>query len=563
MKSNLSRHQFKSLFSMSFVAVACVSVLLAGCGGGGTASASYTSGTTPVNDSSGTSGTTDQLVSNPVIPDPVVTDPVVTDPVVTDPVVSIPSMCVSVKYPAPSGSQNDITFNFDKPYECGKFANGDWWVSADSSGYVTVTSISPAVVKTTIANGGTTVYTLNGFEVNPSSTTKIGFGDHIKYWGSSFSSALLPTLPLQVAGTSSLVKMVSIPDYDARPGFKFAAVLTVTSTPVANSSSLFRPGYFGSAKKMYSINDINVSGLPKYSASSLASATSIPFSKIATRYQQVQLDHFQLWAGQHMHPYDNFTNHAYGAEIAGDNATSLLRMLLDDFDYANATHKQALINYLQMAIDLKSIAANGVIWPGSMAGHSNGRKLPLLFAGWILDSSDFDNAIAASRFSEDEQVYISATIGKALFGEAGTDAEYWADIRTGSGSKTVRDPYGYVDGASKSIGGDSYQFCCISKPFKYTALALYMLGLENKWNYPAFTQYVERWVKSGVIAAPDPCAPYDGILANYGVTYGPDGTGSCIKGGGRHPLVNGTQVDGGYYAIAFGDDLWAWYKSTR
>ena len=68
---------------------------------------------------------------------------------------------------ATSVSQNDVTWTFDKEYQVGQFANGEWWVL----GPVTITSISPAW------NG-----TTNGAMVNPVSRgTRHGFDTRIRY----------------------------------------------------------------------------------------------------------------------------------------------------------------------------------------------------------------------------------------------------------------------------------------------------------------------------------------------------------------------------------------------
>jgi hypothetical protein len=456
--------------------------------------------------------------------------------------------CTSATYAAPSGAANNIVFTFDKAYTCGQFANGDWWVSTDSSGFVTITSITPT------ASGGS-----NGFQVNPSITNKQAFEATAEI---PYDASLLPSLPLKLAGVSSVVKAVSVPAPvvgGPEPHLQFAAVLTIVNAPVINSAEVFRPGYFGATKTFYSATSINVAGLPKYAATGLPSVAGFPISGIATRYQRVQLDHFNDYRGRDMHPADNMPD--YGADIARDSGVNLLRMLLSDFNYSNATHKQALINYLQMAVDLQTMAAGGVKWPGD-GGHLSGRKLPLIFAAWAFSNTDFSNAIAASVFAEDVQVWRNSG-GIALFGLPQTEAEYWSDIRGLGGSKDVRDPYGYIDGGSQGPG-ELYQFCCTSLPWKYTTLALYMLNLKAAWgNGDILVDYVERWVSSGAKALPDACAPYDGIPANYGFTYGPDplNPGQCIAGAGRFPAKNGINANGGFYGNTFGDELWLWYKA--
>ena len=91
-----------------------------------------------------------------------------------------------------------------------------------------------------------------------------------------------------------------------------------------------------------------------------------------------------------------------------------------------------------------------------------------------------------------------------------------------------------------------------------------MLGIQSQFNNVLLPEYVDRWVSTGVIALPDPCAPYDGIPANYGITFGPDATnpGHCIAGTGRWPSANGTLADTGNYGSTFGDAFWVWHLAN-
>ena len=73
-------------------------------------------------------------------------------------------------------------------------------------------------------------------------------------------------------------------------------------------------------------------------------------------------------------------------------------------------------------------------------------------------------------------------------------------------------------------------------------------------------RYVDRWVTLGTWTRPDPCAPHDGIWANYGKTYGPDGKGGCIKGAGRFPDKHGASKDEGFYGSPFVNEMWTKYR---
>jgi len=132
-----------------------------------------------------------------------------------------------------SVSQYGITWTFDKVYETGNFANGDFWVV----GPLTITSITPVP-----ANG------MNGFMVNPGSgydpvTKKAKANQAYDNRFSHYDSRQLPRLPLSVQKTSSIISSISDPDHCCNTGkagwLKTAAVLTVvTRIPAAGS---FRP----------------------------------------------------------------------------------------------------------------------------------------------------------------------------------------------------------------------------------------------------------------------------------------------------------------------------------
>lgn len=505
---------------------------------------------------------------------------------------SVAGTCSTVTYAAPSGAANNIVFTFDKAYSCGQFANGDWWVSKDSSPAVTITSITPT------AAGGK-----NGFAVNPSNTNQQSY-DSTTPLGGEPPYVAPPALPLAVAGNSSVVKAVSIPAPNQWPQLQFAAVLTIVNAPIASSTEVFRPAYFGATKTFYNTASIRAAArVGTYAATGLAAVAGIPISTVVSRYQQVQLDNFRLFSGGYVFPADNMPR--YGADIAINNVESLLRMQLNDFDYSIPVHRRALINYLQLAIDLKAIVDGGNTWQAN-AGHANGRKLPLYYAAWVFNDPGFIASVTPMTFSEDTQLWRSPITGKALYGYAPNDLNhnsgmtaaqianaYWSTTITSqdgnpalgqTGGRDVRDVHGYIDGGGYEVG-DGYQACCTSLSFKYVALALYLLdpSIRASWTSGnptmnnVLTEYAERWVSVGAISAgdapnPDTCAPYT-VAGTYGVDYGfngvvnADGTLGCVTGGPPnrwpgshhiHPDSTGSTA----YRSALGDQLWTWCKAN-
>ena len=475
----------------------------------------------------------------------------------------------------------DIVFTFDKPYACGQFANGDWWVSPNSpGGSVHVVSITPDGIAGK-----------HGVEINPSSTTEQAFDNAAEV---PYNGSLLATFPRDVRGGSSIVKAVSIlPNPKSRPTLQFAAVLTVLDTPLANSAQYFRPPYVGATKILFPVSAINLSALPRLAASAVTAfdkpdilptsdveaipnvqstcstvtykAPSSNGTDLLDRYTGVRLDHIGTWEGRDIHPKE--TMPTYGAQIATDNAVYLMRMAIDDFDPAsNYQHKRALVNYLQTAIDLQAEVLNGTKW-NAAGGHSIGRKLPLAFAEMIFTTPSikaaFSDAISTGSFDEDNLLSRSTINNKVLYGRPGSDFQYWQATLTGNGPLDIRDPYGMIDGGGDQVGsGHGYQYCCTSMPWKYTALAIYVLNLQSEFNSPNLLEYAERWVNWGSITIADTCAPYS-TSANYGITFGPDSSnpGQCIAGAGRWTSRDGVgKNDGGYKSI-YGDNLWVWYKA--
>ncbi len=455
--------------------------------------------------------------------------------------------CNSVTYSAPSSAEANIEFIFDQAYPCGQFANGDWWVADPLQNGITIVDMLPR-----------TDQGMHGAEIQPSYTNKQGFDKRISHYDASLTPSLPAFIPY--GDIISLVKTASVTSSSCKVCLQFAAVLTVVPEPLANSQSLLRPGYFGTNKSLYSTDNLNLSSLGTLPSIGILDENSSTFDNLAQRYHDVQLDHLIGWYGRAMHPVDNMPD--YGASIARDNATTVLRMLLDDFNPQEPAKQQTLISYLQMAVDLQSMVSGGANWYAD-GGHGNGRKLPLLFAGQILNQPSFIETAQQPRFSEDQQVYLSPVTNQALFGRACSDSSYWKQQRYGTGPKDCRDPYGLIDGGGSYIGY-AYQYCCTSKPWKYTALATRLLRLESEWNNPVFFAYVDRWVNHGVIAAPDECAPFNGDRTAYGQLYGPDNiNGGCIKGAGRSTSVDGINADGGYYGHTLSERMWDAFKHLQ
>ena len=56
-------------------------------------------------------------------------------------------------------------------------------------------------------------------------------------------------------------------------------------------------------------------------------------------------------------------------------------------------------------------------------------------------------------------------------------------------------PAAWPLGSSGSQLGESYRRCCTSLVWVGEALAMRLMKAESVWSYPAFFDYVDRWVK--------------------------------------------------------------------
>ncbi len=433
-------------------------------------------------------------------------------------------------------NQYGITWNFQQLSTVGQFANGDWWVL----GPVEIVSITPDF------DGA-----LNGWQVNPiTGLSSQGYDNRVPYWG--FDTGLIPALPYTANPGDSIVKVLSgdgrcTPDDDpsTHPCYlDVAAVLTVVNEiPADNGASVFRPSFMGNTTKtFYSLKDLRTDLLP-----SLATVDAAPsLLDVEDNFKRLQLDYASSWTGRYLHPAQNMAQ--YGASISIDTNLGALRLMLDD----DLNDKMpALIAYVQAGIDWYHQLDAGANWSPN-GGHMVGRKIPMLFAAILLDDDNMKQALInsdANTFHEDGQTYYGQN-GIALFGQEGDESQYWRRINDSVGSRTIRDPYGYVDGGGSEIGG-AYQVCCTAQPFKGSAIAALLLPQgKSIWNHNAFFDYIDRWVEFGVWASPDPCALQDPI--NY--------TGDCIAGSGRWTELHGTLADAGSYGHAFIDNMWQAYR---
>ncbi len=429
-----------------------------------------------------------------------------------------------------------ITWTFAGAVEYGTFANGDYWVV----GPVTINAMTPDW------DG-----TLNGWEINPTVQTSQGFVAGV----SGYDALLRPAMPFTMT-SGSLVKTIGqTPTVDGS-NIKTAAVLTVlTEVPPGNGAGVFRPPYVGTNKPIYLVSNIRQDLLP----TGYAPVANMPtLATVTANFSKcLRMDH-RPSTPRWFRPTDAMKG--YQPNNTQEINEAMLRLMMMD-SYADKL--PALIQFTQHTIDQAYAVLYG--YRNSDDGHNPNHRVMAAWAATLLDISAVKTLLAtATGFHED--LYLYSANNRVLWGESGySEFSYWNYIMTGSGSRSLKEPYGYIDGGKLSSVGASYQNI-VSQSFKGQAL-IYRLFPQLRACIPItqrmnLDNYAERWITHGVWASPDPVAPYDGVNSNYGITFGPNGTGGYIPGSGRFTQYHGANKDGGQYKSLFVASMWSAYAGT-
>ncbi|MFA5248550.1 MAG: LamG-like jellyroll fold domain-containing protein, partial [Patescibacteria group bacterium] len=388
-------------------------------------------------------------------------------------------------------TQHNISWTFDTYYQVGLFANEDWWVL----GPVTIASMTPAYA------GGE-----NGWQVNPLVSGTHGF-DHNCLLG-GFDAALVPALPYITSATvESIVKTRSNIDQFYRVCLQTAAVLTAVSfVPENNGETIFRPPYVGtSSKPFYRTTDLRMDLLP-----SLAGVGTYPsLYSVQKEFEYLRMEHVTSAVRLDLRPLDAYGgNHdGYSPDFIIMNHEALLRLILND---SVQDKMPALIAVTQHSIDQTHMAIDG--WDSSSAdGHDPGHRIFMGFAATMLDITAAKTALLNANHMH-EDYYINNINGNMLFGDRPIyEASYWGYLYSEEGSRSYRDPYGFIDGGTIALGLSSYQNI-ISQSWKGTTLMATLMPVIYQTAWPTqywnpLKIYSERFVNIGTWAQPDPCAP--------------------------------------------------------
>ena len=385
-----------------------------------------------------------------------------------------------------SVTSGDITFNFAGEYETGQFLDGQWWVH-NNGDYVEIVSITPESY-----NDDGRVR--NGTEINPLNESSQGFDGlrDLDVGNTDMSYDSLKNVDPGNTGESlivypgdSVLKAISREENIQRPYISQAAILTVLdSTPAANA---FRPAYVDMTNTIIAtLDDLNFDVLGKYTRLD----TTPDISEYLPYIEGVWLDHNTEWTQREIHPESSMPT--YGRELAKLTAIVGLQLQLD---YSDAEKQDALIAMVQYAIDLYGVLNNGTIddkedyyWYNN-GGHNQGRKLPLLIGGLVLDHSGMLAAASAEDgnnllFQEDQQTFYvtQETIDAGVGGYTATDLNLpeWG-IRAWDQSSSLDADWG---SKYRTVTGNTYVV---------TSLAVRMMDAMDEWNWPAFFDYSDRY----------------------------------------------------------------------
>ncbi len=385
---------------------------------------------------------------------------------------------------AESIDRHEITWYFDSDYETGRFVNGDPWVKEkENGGGVTITRIDPG---TAAGSAGD----VNGTAINPMARSFAWQGWDARAEQYSPARNVAKELPLNVSSGNSVVSSISLSPDDPnqlRPVLKDASVLTVLPASANPSPTTFRPPYCGTNKELnWDANAIRWDKLPSLAP---PAGTSIPsLSSCFQNTERVWLLNTTDTYARNLHPHSNMP--AYGRDLSNVLEEALLRLLLND---ELAERKALAINLIQIGIDVYGAVSNGTVYYAN-GGHNQGMKMPLLFAGHLLDDPnimEWGDAALHNVFQEDQQTfYVSQRdiddcpknekYGRRrdcytaeMLGMAEWGSSHFHD-RTTDGSN-----WGVI---YRNVSGQATNGHC---------LVAILMGLREEWNWPPFFDYYQ------------------------------------------------------------------------
>ena len=385
---------------------------------------------------------------------------------------------------ATSIEQFGITWELDRTYETGQFANGDWWVV----GPVQIIRITPESVDVSgrimhgsMVNPDPAQGSLQGYDSAMYGPFANGAGQTFDN-GMNVAWGVSPAQPLVLQPGSSLVSTISLDGAEASlgPQLQTAAVLTVVRDAVPAGS--FRPAYSDPDKSIrYHIDQLNMSALQRVAPV----GTTPDLAAVERMFERVWLDHCPNWAADHQHPTDNMP--AYGREFSDAVGTAALCLNLN---YTDSQKQRLLIRFVQTGIDLYAtmMAGRGVSMRPPSGGNNAGRKCPIVFAGVLLGDTAMANADFV--FPEDAQTFYVEETSPGVYNQG----------YGGYGSEHLGMPeWGNTHAVDPSLDNldwdaDPYRQCCTANSRTGIVLAMRLMGLQAVWNHQPLFDYQDRYI---------------------------------------------------------------------
>ncbi len=387
-----------------------------------------------------------------------------------------------------SVSQYGITWTFEEPVPVGRFVTGDYYVV----GPVTVASVSPG--KT-----GSGDDFRHGSMLNPPVNNVTAYdGRYVNVTQAHLDRAA--RFPLAMQPGDSLVSSISLEerthneifhgphrDSPARSPSRAMAVLTVLAEPVP--ADTFRLGYADLEKdRLHRASEIQWDKLLRLELPGNAPA----IEEVARWFARPWIDHVRGWTSRDIHAVENMPG--YGREVGRAVGIGGLMMLGDFSDQQKAPLVYGMV---QVGIDNFAVAQRGGGWP-AQGGFGNGRKLPIVLAGILLDDERMQNLAEYAPdavFGEDQHTEFGESWTGASVRFTGQYPEAYAGNPEGHAD---RGPYEHLEPrdwpGNRPTMSESYRRCCTSISWVGQALAVRLLQAEDVWGYDAFFAYVDRWM---------------------------------------------------------------------
>jgi hypothetical protein len=184
---------------------------------------------------------------------------------------------------------------------------------------------------------------------------------------------------------------------------------------------------------------------------------------------------------------------------------------------------------VQVGIDNYGVIENGGRWVAG-GGHPQGRKWPIIFAGYMLNDANMLHVGDLSQppatlalFGEDFQIfYVTQTDINLNHSYYGTKLGDYIQAQLGLpewGSIHWLMPAG--DDATWN--GDGYRQCCTANSYVGYLLAALVLGLKDAWHWNAIFDYMDRYwditTYYAAISGQDWCLSWSGFQKTMWNTY--------------------------------------------